>query len=287
MKPIIYKVSPASESSFNIREVRLPYFDATWHFHEEFELVLIRQSSGKRLIGNHISNYEPGNLCFLGPGLPHLYRCDETYCKAGENTNAVSIVIQFSEQFLGEPFFNTPEMEITRRIMEKALLGLHIYGDSRNLIATKMVEMLDLRGLEKLIHLLSIFNILTHTKEYVALSKPGSIANSIKDTERMNVIYDYVLQNYRKTVSLKEVAKRVNMSTSAFCRYFKLRTKKNFLLFVTEMRISHSCKLLLEGDVTIALISVKSGFNNVSNFNRHFKLITGTSPLKYKQECND
>lgn len=284
MKPVIYKVSIVPDSSFSVREVKLPYFDATWHFHEEYELVLVTKGTGKRFIGSHISDYEAGDLAFLGPGLPHLYRSDEACYQNPDTVNTVSIVIQFSENFLGKAFLDIPEMKFTKRLFEKSVLGLQIYGETRSTVSKKMQELLTMQGLERLTHLLSILNILSVSGEHISLSKPGMGTLSQKDTERMNLIYDFVLKKYREPIQLQEVADLVNMSISPFCRYFKKRTKKTFSHFLTEIRIGYACRLLLEDNLNITQISLESGFNNISNFNRHFKLITGKNPLNYKRE---
>jgi AraC-like DNA-binding protein len=284
MKPVIYKVPFVSNSSFSTREVRLPYFDATWHFHQEYELVLIVQSKGKRFVGSHISDFEAGNLTFLGPKLPHLFRNEQPYYEPGSALpQAVSIVIQFPEDFLGNSFLLIPEMQAVRQLFEKAMLGLDIYGKTRKTVAERMIQMLQLEGLDRLLSLLSILKIIAHSTEYVTLSKPGISGATLKDTERMNKIYEFVLLNYQKPIILQQVADLVHMSRSAFCRYFKMRTKKTFYLFVSEIRIGHACKLLLEEDLNVTQISMESGFNNLSNFNRQFQAITNMSPLKYKQ----
>jgi AraC-like DNA-binding protein len=285
VKPVIYKVPLILNSSISVREVRLPYFDATWHFHQEYELVLITQSSGKRFIGSHIADFEPGDLAFLGPGLPHLYRNSEEYYQPGVSTpEAVSIVIQFPETFLGNPFLEVPEMFPIRQLFSSSDVGLSIYGHTREVVTRKMHEMLMLQGMERLLHLLSILNMLAHSEEYQPLSIPGIVGSTAKDTERINTIYKFVLARYQQPIILKEVASLVSMSPSAFCRYFKMRTKKTFWHFLNEIRIGHSCKLLLEEDMNITQVSLASGFNNISNFNRQFRLITDTTPMNYRKE---
>jgi AraC-like DNA-binding protein len=51
---------------------------------------------------------------------------------------------------------------------------------------------------------------------------------------------------------------------------------------LNEIRIGHACKLLLEEEnKNITDVAFLSGFNNMSNFNRQFKLIKGKSPTSY------
>jgi AraC-like DNA-binding protein len=74
------------------------------------------------------------------------------------------------------------------------------------------------------------------------------------------------------------------MTKSAFCHYFKKRTRKNFSRFVNEMRVGHASKLLVETDNSISEICFQSGFRNLSNFNRQFKEINSLSPQEYRQQ---
>jgi AraC-like DNA-binding protein len=73
------------------------------------------------------------------------------------------------------------------------------------------------------------------------------------------------------------------MTKQAFCKYFKLRTNKTYFQFLGEIRIEHACKLLNRNkNLSIAEIASFSGFNNISTFNRKFRLLKKTSPLQYR-----
>ena len=99
-----------------------------------------------------------------------------------------------------------------------------------------------------------------------------------------NKICNYTLSNYKKDITLEEVASLSNLSITSFCRYFKLMTKKTFYDFLIEIRVSHACRLLIENKLPTEMICFDCGFNNVSNFYRHFKKVTGMTPLDYKRK---
>jgi len=82
---------------------------------------------------------------------------------------------------------------------------------------------------------------------------------------------------------LDDVASTVNMTTPAFCRYFKKMTTKTFTRFVNEFRIAHASRLLADDHYTIAAVSFECGFNNLSNFNKQFREVTGVSPSEYRK----
>lgn len=90
-----------------------------------------------------------------------------------------------------------------------------------------------------------------------------------------------MMSNFKEPISLEKVAAIANMSPTAFCRYFKERTRKTFSRFLNEIRIGYSCKLLSEGKMNITQVCYESGFNHLSNFNLQFKNIMQTTPYKY------
>ncbi|GAB2587308.1 AraC family transcriptional regulator [Spirosoma areae] len=285
MKPIIYKTLSSDENSFTVKEIKLPYFDTTWHFHEEFELVLITKSKGKRFIGTHISTFEDGDLALLGPRLPHLYRNDTNYfTNTCAQQEATSTVIHFSRFFLGDRFLSIPEMIPIRQLFERSKKGLDIKGETKVLITEKIKGLLMLNGLERVIHLLTILNIIANSRETQELSTSELSILNLEDTKKINKVYEYVLDNYKETITLKEIADLLNMSSSNFCHYFKVRTKKTFNSFLNEVRIGHACKLLYEDNLNIAQVSLECGYREISNFNRQFHRVKKVTPSNFKKQ---
>ena len=92
---------------------------------------------------------------------------------------------------------------------------------------------------------------------------------------------NFLMNNYTREIQLEEVAGLVNLNKSSFCRYFKYRTHKTCSQFLNEIRIAHACKLLINGELSISEICYETGYNNISHFNRQFKLITGLTAKAY------
>jgi AraC-like DNA-binding protein len=278
MKPHIQKLPLSEHSSFVADTFVTPYFETSWHYHKEYELVLIVHGKGKRFIGNHVSDYEEGNLTFLGPSLLHLFRKEDDQALGG------SLVIHFEEEFLGEAFRKIPEMQKINLLLQKSRMGLHIYGKTRQEIIRKMNEMLELHGMERLICLFSILTIMADSTEYELLSSPEITGQNSKDNDRLNKVFDYVMTHFKEEIQLNEMAEISNMSYSGFCRYFKQRTKKNFSHFVNEIRIGYACKRLMESEESISSVCYESGYNNLANFNDQFKKIVKCTPYQFQRQ---
>jgi AraC-like DNA-binding protein len=277
MKPLIQKLPLSEHSSFVADTFRTPYFETPWHYHEEYELVLILEGRGKRFVGNHVSDYQEGELDFLGSNLPHWYR------KEDARATGASLVIHFREAFLGPGFPGIPEMARIGLLFGKARMGLHLKGSLRERVSGKMHELLKLQGMERLICLLTILTLLADATQYDLLSSPELGALNVKDSDRINKVFDYVMEHFKEDIRIGEVADIASMSESGFSRYIKNRTKKNFSHFVNEIRIGYACKRLMESDLSVSQVCFESGFNNLTHFNKQFKEIVKCTPYQFRR----
>ncbi|KAA2239063.1 AraC family transcriptional regulator [Chitinophaga agrisoli] len=265
---------------FVIKEEFFPYNDFPLHVHPEYELLLVLKSSGKRYVGDHIADFYPGDLCLFGPNLPHTYY--NKHLPADREVH--QIVIQFREDCLGDGFFDKPPFRRIKALLERSSHGIAFSGATRSQAAQKIQDMTGMDEAEAAAAIISLLNLLSGSDSYELLSTQEKLASSIqKDTERMHRIYHYLLDNFKKEISLEEIAGIANLSPAAFCRYFKKHTRKTLSGFVNDLRISYACRLLQQGQLSVLQVCYESGFNNISYFNRQFKLQLSASPLKYQK----
>jgi AraC-like DNA-binding protein len=284
MHPILEKVSTDSSNSFALKEEVLPYIKIGWHFHPEYELTLFTESTGKRFIGDHTDNFCPGDLLLLGPHLPHYMRNDAIYYQNDPNLRIRAIVVHFSKDFIGEKFFEIPEMIAVKKLLQNASRGIQIFGETQKKIAPMMESLLLLSGYPRLMCLLDILQCIAHSEERKLLSSLGyQNSFSHNDAERINSVFDYLLQRFTEEISLSAVAAHIHMNTSAFCKFFKNRTGKTFSHILNEIRIGHACKLFIEEGLSVSQVCYSCGYNSLSYFNRKFKTITKYSPMEYRK----
>ncbi len=279
MKARLEKIDPEFGSSFRIRrfddeECNQPH----WHFHPEYEIVYISNGRGKRHIGDHISYFENGDLIFLGPDLPHFGFTEELL------EEHVEIVLQMKEDFLGTEFFRKPELSDIRRLFERARQGISFYGDTKREVGRRLEAMEALSGLDRLLELLRMLQLMATSPEYKLLQASGfGLEVNARDHERIQAVYQYVEDHFQRQISLQEIAERVMMTVPAFCRYFKRLTSKTFTQFVNEYRVAYACRLLADENLSIADVGFDSGFNNISHFNKQFKAVTQVNPREYRR----
>jgi AraC-like DNA-binding protein len=243
---------------------------------------MIHRSSGTRFIGDNVSSFKEGDLTLVGSNIPHMLRNNEEFHRRKGKSRASSIYIHFTKDFLGKHFFEIPEMKLVNRLLQRSSLALDIHGKTKKYTTAKLQDMLDQTPTRRLLSLLEILIQLSQSNEMRPLLSTGYSANTIGDTERINNVFEFIMDNYTEQIYVQEIASKLNMSVAAFSRYFKHRTRKTFSDYVTEIRIGHACRLLMENNNSISEVSYQSGFDNLSNFYRHFKKIIGIIPKEYR-----
>ncbi|MBB6328405.1 AraC-like DNA-binding protein [Algoriphagus iocasae] len=270
---------------FLARELIAPFFDKYWHFHPEYQLVVILKGRGTRYIGDDIKPFKEGDMVLTGPNLPHVWRSDNAYFDPANNLDTHLIVVYFPEDFLGEHIFEKEEFEDIGKLMKLSARGIEVSGKTNKDVTQMMKDLVKLEGSTQLIQLLQILNFLSHSKDIKPITKAEYInLNKESEKDRMGEVYEYVMKNYKEKILLEDVASLANLSVSAFSRFFKSRANKSFSDFISDVRISHACKLLHEEDINISEVCYESGFNTLSNFNKQFKDRIGKTPLSYRKE---
>jgi AraC-like DNA-binding protein len=276
-------IQPVSGQSFLFRKFESAAFDAPYHFHPEYELTYIIEGAGKRYVGSHMEDFNAGDLVLLGPNLPHCWKLENA---SGSPTTGSAIVVHFDGSFLGEDFFNKNELQHIKKLFQKSSSGIRYHAATQ----VQVNQMLNSLSIEKshfrmLIGLLEILQRLALSNECTLLDQNMLIAErSRAEQERINPVFAYLVENFRLKVSLDTAAGIANMTTNAFCKYFKKITRKTFMETIIEYRLNYAIQQLVQTDKPISTISFESGFGDVSHFYKMFKVKMNISPLNYRKK---
>lgn len=289
MKVIPFSIPKTQKEAVRVQVDNMKHFYDNLHQHPEIQITLITRSEGVLIVGNYIGNFKEGDVFVIGKNQAHVFRNDAIYFNPDNSLVAENISIFFDAQYFGDFFWNLDEMEAVRQFVAEAAGGLRIEGKTTETIATLLKDIVHKKGLDKLITFFTILRVISESAEYKPLTvvekylhnHPNRELIGQYDSDRMNTILKYTFQEYQNTITIDEVARISNLTPEAFCRYFKLRTGKTYWRFLYEVRINHACKLLANKNIIIANIAYQSGFNNISNFNRVFKMIMQDTPRDY------
>lgn len=278
MRPEYEQIKDSPSHSFIAKKVvrsHRPNLSDAWHYHPEIEICYTKKSNGKRFIGNDITNYIEGDLVMIGANVPHGFTTNE---------NTEQYVIQFNMNFLGVDFFDKPEFKDIRKLIYLSKQGLSFKQDTILQVEPIIYALQEEKGCKKIIYLLELLNTLSKPQKSIPICSDNYSLNfEVIQLEKLKKVYQYILNNYQNQIYIKEVADLVSLSESAFYKFIIRNTNKNFTQIVNEFRINHAMKLLVNSDLTISEICYKSGFNNLSYFNRKFKEYKKVTPSEFRR----
>ncbi|MBB6462327.1 AraC family transcriptional regulator [Flammeovirga kamogawensis] len=283
MRLLEKKLAPTNKS-FTIYRNQKPCLDEQWHFHKELELIYINKGNGLRFIGDHVAEFNEGELVLVGSNLPHLWKnSPEYYNNLGLTTD--SLILQFDPNFLGDTFLQMHESVSLRKLLSKAKNGIEFRNEKvKKEIFKHLVDLQTSQGFESMQTVLQILHKLS-IEDDISIFVSSGFSEDIndKDSKRLDKVYQFVLENFHRDIQLSEVAELSYLGISPFCRFFKKRTHKPFSQFLNEVRVGHACKLLITNELSISQITYSCGFNSQTNFNRQFKKIKNVSPRDYQK----
>jgi AraC-like DNA-binding protein len=283
MKPLLERLPLAQGESFVVKFFDYKYYPTPWHYHPEYEIVMVTESTGKRFVGNDISDFKPGNLALLGPNIPHTYRNDEKYYTKHSKLKARSIVIHFSETSLGHDFLQLPEAKPIVQLLQKSMQGLDVSGKTNEAVFEKLTLITEQKGIRRWHTLIEILMLLAESRSLKAITGTPQIGYNEKESERMCKVFDWLTLNYSSAIKLADAAKIATMNENAFSRFFAKRTRKTFSTYVQEMRLQKAARLMVEDEMSITQICYDCGYNNISNFNRQFLNYFEMNPVNYRK----
>ncbi len=272
------RVEPGPGSSLRILEIAQVKFDASWHFHPEWELTWIREGSGRRFVGDCIESFCAGDLVLVGPGVPHFWFSDA----AVEGGISRALVVQFPGDFPGEAFLALPEMGEVARVLKRGARGLFFSGRGVDEVCQRLAKLRNLGAFEAVLELLGVLQSLAATRSRSLAGPSYERLSGESSQTRIGRLYAFLMEHFREPLTLGRIASAVAMSPSACSRFFMRATGGGVWDFLTQLRVDHCASQLRGSDRGIAEIAFESGFSTLSSFNRHFRERHGRSPTEYR-----
>lgn len=286
--PSLKKVDSAKDELFGVLLVDDSHFYPLWHYHPQYEIFLIEKGTGHRYVGDSFSPISEGEILLLGPNLPHVFRNDPEYFVSGSKKTVKATVLYWNYRLIKSDLFDLNEFAPIRELLQQSKRGLLIKGESKKTVSRLLKIVVNKNGIDRILKFFSMLHFIAVEAEYESLSSLGfSTTIDEEEVTKLNKVFDYLLKNFSRTITLKEIADISNMSPTTFCRYFKKITNKTFITFLNEIRVGHASKLLIENkNKNISQICLESGFNNLTNFYIQFHKFKNLSPLEYKHKYN-
>lgn len=279
MKPLLEHLPASPDASWSMLNRRLD--DAIpfeWHHHPEFELTLTLNSRGQRFIGNHVAEYDHGDLVLIGPDLPHTWASRE---KLDETKPHVALVFWFRREWIDGLTGGSVELAPIRRLISDAGTALAFDPALGRRLSADFEALFLHPPAQRLIGLLTILAKLAEERTRQPLSSVIP-QQHVGDRSRIDRVLVHIHKHYHAPLRMEELAEIAFLSISGLHRLFQQHTQMSVSEYVIALRIGESCSRLSGTNQPIQHIAAEVGYASLANFNRQFRRLRGMSPREYR-----
>lgn len=280
---VIHEITPLmGKDALYIADRRKKEFTYPIHNHEVYELNFVEHAAGvRRIVGDSnevIGDYDL--VLITSPDLEHVW--EQNTC---DNDDIREVTVQFYLDLSEDSFLSRNPFYSMRKMLLEARKGLAFSIED----IMRVYYLIDtLSSIEDGFYAVTQFLTILHELSKSKHPRPLATSSYAKvevesDSRRVLKVKNFIAKNYMDEIRLSTLAEIAGMSPSAFSRFFKLHTGRNLSDYIIEQRLGYASRLLVDTTDSIAEISYKSGFNNLSNFNRIFKKRKGCSPSEFRE----
>ena len=279
MKPLLEHLPASPDASWSMLNRRLD--DAIpfeWHHHPEFELTLTLNSRGQRFIGNHVAEYDHGDLVLIGPDLPHTWASRE---KLDETKPHVALVFWFRREWIDGLTGGSVELAPIRRLISDAGTALAFDPALGRRLSADFEALFLHPPTQRLFGLLTILARLAEERTRQPLSSVIP-QQHVGDRSRIDRVLVHIHKHYHAPLRMEELAEIAFLSVSGLHRLFQRHTQMSVSEYLIALRIGESCSRLSGTNQPIQHIAAEVGYASLANFNRQFRRLRGMSPREYR-----
>ncbi len=278
MREVQQEITPVSKDDlFIVLDHEDAKFDYPIHCHSEYEINLVLDTDGTRLIGSSRAEFQGIDLILVSPYVPHVWKSDKTH-------NHV-VTVQFSAEVLKFPIMYKKQFRHIRELLDRAVPAMSFLVSKDSRIVSRLLSLKNRSGFDSAIEFLCLLNDLALSDSVIV--SDSELAMRQSKSRRINRVCAYTEGNLSNGIAISDVASLVNMSESAFSHFFKRHTRLSYVTYVNNLRIAKACRLLEGTMLTVSEICYECGFNNKSNFNRIFLKSRGVTPTVYRKYINN
>ncbi len=255
-----------------------------WHWHMEFEFVVVMKGSVFCLIGNQRIHLDTGEGLFI-------------------NTRIIHSIENCNEGVISNVLFSPDLIATDKSVIHKKYIKEFLESDSSHIVLKcnekwqeEILRKLDgifavcrrkniMSELDVHIRICDLWMLVSrHSSEIVKMEKMGI---SLRSQSRLRKMMEYIETNYFEKIYLEDIARAANISKSEAIRCFSLGMQMSPVEYLNQYRL-HRARIELETtEDSIMRIAVNVGIVNSSYFTRIFKKVYGITPKEARSICRD
>ncbi len=279
MRALFERIPKDTQSSCSLLWRELPEIPFVWHYHPEYELTLTLNALGQRYVGEHMSDFEPGDLVLIGPNMAHTWSAQQRP-DASEPMRAA--VVWFTGDWVQRVVDAMPELAGVRHLIERASGALQFSATVAEKVAPTLVLLHTLNHAERMPALLEVLRRLSLDRDATLLSLPLNRPANDAARLRLGKILDLLHAHWSDPPSLPQLASAASLSIGAFHRFFKRHAGVSVLEYVARLRIGQACHRLIESDRPIGVIAAEVGYASLALFNAQFRRLKQMTPREFR-----
>ncbi len=269
---------------YSIYDCQIPesFPNVPMHWHNEFEIDYVLQGKGDFICGDEHFPVSHGDVIMIPPNMLHA-----AYPSSDRKLHYIAFV--FHASMLG---FESNDRSSTHCIRPLITGQLHVnlkynpdhpdYSVIRSLTETIVSCANKNNPYDDLLLKSVLLQLFWYLEKNDNMSSYQG--DDISYSSLIRPALEFMTYYYMDSITISELAAKCAISSSHFMNSFKKAVGCSAIEFLTHLRIKAACTALTETTEDISTISFSCGFSNLSNFNKQFKKITGSSPREYRNQ---
>ena len=247
------------------------------HKQGSWELSYIVRGEGIRTIGDTKERFQAGEIVLVVPDMQHQW-CFNTPTDSKDGM-IENITITFSPALLSNlssMFEEMEEMVLWYNELDESIL---LPKESNQTIKAIIWKMLHQDDCERLPSLLSLLVLIWKSDR----KRQVGHFQIDRNTEIVNKVVTYLHCNFKRQITIKQIATYVGMNGTSLCSLFKRKKQTTIMQYLLDYRMMMVKESLRRDNTSISQVCYECGFRDVPYFNRTFKKYMGITPKEYKR----
>ncbi|PCK09234.1 MAG: AraC family transcriptional regulator [Alteromonadaceae bacterium] len=291
MKPSIEQISRESNFTFRLKTMQCEECRFDWHYHQEYEIMLMRHCNGELFAGSYSGSTGPNTLALFGPRLPHTFMEKKASTSSGATAPSAqgrrstkAQVLWFSQSWIQQLLQVLPELAPIEALLADASHGLMYSAKQAEQVANLIEDYDQLSPMQQSHRFIEVLIFLAEAKAPEKLNRIGQrILEEVPgEYNKVVKVIDFIERNFHDPITVDQLASHLYISKSGVQRLFDRHFTESFSEHLKQFRIGKACEQLINSSRPVAVISETAGFSNLSNFNRHFKQCKGLTPREFR-----
>lgn len=262
--------------------IPLDFTTVPTHWHNEYEIIYVKKGQGVISLDLEYHNVKAGDIILIVPGQLHSIEQKDDETMEYENIIfGADIIANKHNDYCYTNYFSF----LTKRTLQYPTIfnqtTCKYYHDIARCIdnADEICKTFP-HGYQLAIksYLFQMFFVI-----FTNLPKEKPPTKKKKSLDKMKLIVKYVENNYADNITIEDMANLCDFSQSHFMKFFKNNMEVSFIEYLNNYRLTMASRLLISSSSSIIAISMESGFDNLSYFNRLFKKKYDMTPSEFRR----